>query len=153
MSRKRIPLKPTKKRVRLDDDEPVEDELVPIKKVKKWDNPLAAKGGDGSRVGRPLGARHHIPKRFTEALGYALAMHGMDGKGKNGLAGYFYFLARTDPKATAVLIAKCMPQKVQTSVDPESALGQVLEAVRARLAYERNKQIEARPTVLGQVTK
>lgn len=93
------------------------------------------------RIGRPLGSVNKIPQRFTEAIEFALTMHGMDGKGKNGLPGYFYFLAATDSKAMAHLIARIMPQKVQPTVDPQSALGQVLEAVRAKLAFERSKTI------------
>lgn len=89
---------------------------------------------------RQLGYRR-IPQRFTEAIELALSKHGMDGKGKNGLPGYFYHLARTDPKAMAHLIGRIMPTKVQTSIDPQSALGQTLEAVRSRIAFEKARTI------------
>lgn len=85
--------------------------------------------------------KSRISKSCAEAIWLALEMHGDDGRGKNGIPGYFYYLARTDPKAMAHLVGRMLPQKVQASVDPQSTLGQFLEAVRAKIAIERSKQI------------
>lgn len=96
--------------------------------------------------GRPLGSKNSIPKRFTEAFLRGCEKHGSDGKGTDGLDGYGYYLA-CDPKVGGALIARILPQRVQQSVDPQSALGQLLEAARARLQYERSR------TIQGTVTK
>jgi hypothetical protein len=89
----------------------------------------------------PVKKRNRIPQEFTEAIHLAAVMHGDDGKGKNGLPGYFYWLAQNDPRAYAHLVSRILPQKVQMDVDPRSALSQVLESVRAKLAFERSRTI------------
>ena len=99
-------------------------------------NNLGGKAGPG----RPVGSKNGIPKRFTEAFLKGCEMHGSDGEGKDGLDGYGYFLA-SDAKVGGMLISRILPQRVTTSVDPQSALGQLLEAARARLQYERSRTI------------
>lgn len=101
-----------------------------------------------SGLGRKPGATNLIPRRISEAAVAGFERHGEDGEGTNGLPGFFYYLARNDLKAAAMIASRLMPQKVQTSVDPQSALGQLLEAARARLQYEKTRSIDVKATPL-----
>jgi hypothetical protein len=140
MSRKRerLDTQPTKaKRVRLDD-----------KRTEKID------GDNGERIltkvksnlpgrgpGRPPGSRNMIPRKISDAAILGFERHGSDGQGADGLSGFFYHLACNDLKAAAMIAARLMPQRVEASVDPQSVLGQMLEAVRARVQVERARTI------------
>jgi hypothetical protein len=67
---------------------------------------------------------------------------GEDGNGKDGLQGYLRRLALMEPQAFTSLLRRILPQQVHASVDPQSALGQILEGARARLQIEKAKVIE-----------
>ena len=133
MGRKRERLDiPPKKRERLDDKRTESNGKV-TPKLAGWNG-----------VGRKPGATNLIPRRITEAAIAGFERHGADGKGSDGLSGFFYHLACNDLKAAAMIAARLMPQRVETSVDPQSALGQILEAARARLQYEKGRTIDSK---------
>jgi hypothetical protein len=67
---------------------------------------------------------------------------GEDGNGKDGLQGYLRRLALMEPQAFTSLLRRILPQQVHTTVDPQSALGQILESARVRLNYEKARVIE-----------
>lgn len=141
MARKRERLndgKPKRQRERLDNTR-TEKAAVPINKPElgKYKNSLSK---DRPGPGRPVGSLNSIPRRFTEAFLRGCEKHGSDGKGTDGLDGYGYYLAQ-DSRVGGMLISRILPQRVQTSVDPQSALGQILEAARARLQYEKGRTI------------
>jgi hypothetical protein len=144
MSRKRErldaqPTKAKKARVRLNDTGTEEVEASNFNKPElgNYKNPLSK---DRPGPGRPVGSVNSIPKKFTEAFLRGCEKHGSDGMGKDGLDGYGYFLAQ-DPKVGGMLIGRILPQRVQTSVDPQSVFGQLLESVRARIQMERARTI------------
>jgi hypothetical protein len=121
--------------------ERLEDTNKPTENMNVGRNILTKPG-----PGRPPGSLNKMPARITEAVLEGFTRYGEDGNGTNGLPGFFYRIARDDLKAAAAITTRLLPQRVQTSVDPQSALGQVLEAARARLQYERTRAITVQAT-------
>jgi hypothetical protein len=67
------------------------------------------------------------------------------------MTGFFMRACAEQPAAALTFASRLLPRHVQTSTDPDSALGQILEAARARLTYEKSKTIEARPLDLTRI--
>jgi hypothetical protein len=70
---------------------------------------------------------------------------GEDGDGKDGVRGYMRRLAIHEPAVFGQLLRRIMPVEVRRDVDPNSTIGQVLEAVRAKLEIERAKVVNGPP--------
>ena len=134
-------------RERLDNNKGTENGKDSIINKRVVVNPIKA-GRPGP--GRPVGAKNGIPKKITEEWMEAIDRVGYDGKGRDGRVGWFMRMAEDQPVAAMAFTARLLPQRVQTSVDPQSALGQILEAARARLQYEKSRAITVQA---GTVTK
>ena len=104
-----------------------------------------ADGGYRNGAGRPTGRPNVVTATLKRAVLLAAENVGEDGHGKDGLQGYLRRLALNEPQAFTSLLRRILPQQVHTSVDPQSALGQILEGARARLAIEKAKVINADP--------
>ena len=58
------------------------------------------------RIGRPPGSQNIITSNLKVAISEAAASVGFDGHGLNGTLGYMQFLAMTEPKTFATLLAR-----------------------------------------------
>ena len=87
--------------------------------------------------GRPPGTPNRTPAAAVQAVFDGLSKYGEDGKGKGGLAGFVFYLAKTEPKTAGALLARIMPQNIKVGVDPNSAMGQLMAAVSARMQQEK----------------
>jgi hypothetical protein len=92
--------------------------------------------------GRPRGVQNRVTVALKQAIILGAEDVGEDGKGKDGLQGYMRRLALQEPSVFGQLLRRIMPVEVRRDIDPNSTLGQVLEAVRARIAYEKAKAID-----------
>jgi hypothetical protein len=144
LPRERIQLTPRVRMLRTEDIGSVPNPLVNKK--------LTGNLPKGPGPGRPLGSKNGIPKKISEDLMEACIRYGEDGDGKDGLVGFFMGSIDIDRKLIFALLARIMPQRVQSSVDPQSALGQLLEAARARLQYERSRTITVQPGSVSKLT-
>ena len=63
--------------------------------------------------GRPPGAQNIITSNLKVAISEAAASVGFDGHGLNGTLGYMQFLAMTEPKTFATLLARAIPMEVE----------------------------------------
>lgn len=61
---------------------------------------------------RVRGASNKANALLKDAILKAAEAYGDDGEGKDGLVGYCAFLARTEPKTFAQLLAKVMPMQL-----------------------------------------
>ena len=76
--------------------------------------------GDGRKnngkhsTGRPPGTPNKIPRDVKEALFTAIEMLGSDGKGKDGVMGWFKMLARKKDERHLIidLLKRCIPTKI-----------------------------------------
>ena len=75
--------------------------------------------------GRPKGSPNKTTALLKDAIITAAEIVGSDGQGKGKLTGYLTFLAKTEPKAFAGLLAKVMP--TQISGDPDNPVYAVIE--------------------------
>jgi hypothetical protein len=102
------------------------------------------------RVGRPKGSTNQFTRRLKEAL--ELSTNGAGEElmrqghrySEDPAVNYLTWLALHEPASHARLISIVTPKVVHSAPDPESALGQILEAARARLQYEKTKTIESK---------
>ena len=62
--------------------------------------------------GRPKGALNYFTRDVKEAIINACNRHGQDGKGKGGLEGYLFRLARDEPKTMAMLLRAVLPTQI-----------------------------------------
>ena len=65
------------------------------------------------RIGRPPGSQNIITSNLKVAISEAAASVGFDGHGLNGTLGYMQFLAMTEPKTFATLLARAIPMEVE----------------------------------------
>lgn len=84
-----------------DDDRPLKKDETTGKFVK------------GNKTGGRLpGSPNKITRHLKEALILAAERHGSDKKGKDGLVGYLYHLARYEPRSFASLLGKLLPFQI-----------------------------------------
>jgi len=62
--------------------------------------------------GRPKGAQNYFTRDVKEAIINACSRHGQDGKGKGGLEGYLFRLARDEPKTMGMLLRAVLPTQI-----------------------------------------
>jgi hypothetical protein len=99
--------------------------------------------------GRPAGSKNLIPRKITDSFIEAIERLGSDGCGKDGATGFFMRACSEQPAAALAFASRLLPRHVQTSVDPQSALGQILEGARARLQIEKAKVINSQSITDG----
>jgi hypothetical protein len=92
-------------------------EAAPAAPAKRENKGAFKPGHDPRRLERP---KSHGPNTFTRDIKRgivdAAAKHGSDGRGKDGLTGYLFHLAKKHPKAFAGLIGKTIPLQVAGNV-------------------------------------
>jgi len=148
-------------RIRLDDDDddPEEPTHRPRRRLAREpaldrdDNPPPRQYVDGEYrtenllrrmgAGRPKGSGNLVPRKITDSFLEAVERLGSDGDGKDGMVGYFMRACAEQPAAALTFASRLIPRRVQTSTDPDSALGQILDAARSRLQYAKAKVVEA----------
>ena len=96
-------------------------------------------------IGRPKGTPNRVTVVLKQAVMLAAEDVGEDGNGLDGVRGYMRRLAINEPSVFAQLLRRIMPVQVRTDIDPRSTLGQVLDAVKARVEMEKAKVIEVKP--------
>jgi hypothetical protein len=96
-------------------------------------------------TGRPKGSQNRVTVALKQAIMLAADDVGEDGDGKDGVRGYMRRLALHEPAVFGQLLRRIMPMEVRRDVSPDSILGQVLTAVRAKLEVERALVIDAKP--------
>jgi hypothetical protein len=95
-----------------------------------------------SGAGRPKGSTNLIPRKVTESFMEAVERLGSDGNGKDGMTGFFMRACAEQPAAALTFASRLLPRQVHTTPDPQSVLGQLMEAARARLEHEKAKTID-----------
>ena len=73
--------------------------------------------GHEKRGGRKKGQQNKMTRDLKHATLRAAEMHGSDGEGLDGLIGYLFFLAKTEPKSFAPLLGRMIPLHIGGSVD------------------------------------
>ena len=76
------------------------------------ENRKSFKKGKPKTGGRKPGVPNKLTREIKEAILAGGEQVGYDGKGKDGLPGYFRRLARDYPKDYAALIGKMLPMKI-----------------------------------------
>jgi hypothetical protein len=82
-------------------------------------------------MGRPLGAVNYLSRTAKQCLKQSLDEY--ERNGERGAVAYFSMLRDEYPPLYVQLVSKAfLPTQIKAEVDPASALGQLLDAVRAR---------------------
>jgi len=68
-------------------------------------------------LGRPKGIPNKTTRTLKEAILYAAAQAGQDGKGKDGLEGFLTFHALANPKSFMSLLGRVLPMTVANEGD------------------------------------
>ena len=74
------------------------------------------KPGHKPKATRQPGQANRMTRDIKQGIVDAAEMHGSDGKGKDGLTGYLFHLAKKHPKAFSSLIGKTIPLQVNARV-------------------------------------
>jgi hypothetical protein len=93
------------KRIKL--EEPMVEE--PQQKKRGRGNPNLKKGVSLNPAGKPKGAQNKITREMKEAMLRGMAMAGSNGKGKDGVEGYFFHLAWRKPEIFGRLLERLLP--------------------------------------------
>lgn len=104
-------------------------------KSKKQAGKLTGKlksGAAPNPMGRPPGTPNRTTAFLRQTIFLAGELEGADGKGKDGLLGYVRSLARYEKKTYVMLLAKCMPQKIQADLDPNGLAIRMLQTAAAQ---------------------
>ena len=78
---------------------------------------------------RRQGTHNRIGIQIKKGIFAAAKAHGSDGKGKNGLDGYFEFLAAKHPKIFSTLLGRLMPLHVSVDDTTSGPIGTYVESV------------------------
>jgi hypothetical protein len=119
---------------------------------RRFDNPSHATflREEYKGIGRPKGSVNRFTRHLKEALEVSTQTAGEEltkqghRYSDNPTVNYLTWLALHEPASHARLISIVTPKVLHSAPDPDSALGQILEATRARLQYEKAKTIEAK---------
>lgn len=86
-----------------------------VPKTDAYTKPVPGKGNPFARgnPGKPKGRLTTMKYRVKEALLEAAELSGEDGRGKNGMVGYFKWLSRAEPAVFGRMIEKVMPTQVE----------------------------------------
>jgi hypothetical protein len=82
--------------------------------------------------GRPKGARNYFTRNVQEALINAVNRFGEDGRGKDGLEGFFFKMCREEPKSVMTMLQGTMPTRITVERRPKRY--PTLDEIRAELA-------------------
>jgi hypothetical protein len=82
--------------------------------------------------GRPKGARNYFTRNVQEALLKAVNRFGADGRGKDGLEGYFFKMCGEEPKSVMTMLNSTMPTRITVEQRPKRY--RTLDEVRQELA-------------------
>ena len=96
--------------------------------------------------GRKKGVQNLLTRELKQAIINGAIRHGEDGKGRNGLEGYMYFLASKDHKVFGMLLRAVLPMEVKASFDatvnvPYQSLEQAADDAR-RLGLPETRILE-----------
>ena len=81
--------------------------------------------------GRPPGAKNYFTREVKEALIAAVNEYGSDGRGKNGMKGFFLKMCDEEPTSVMSILRATMP--TQVSVERKDVPVKTEQEVRARL--------------------
>jgi hypothetical protein len=84
--------------------------------------------------GRPPGAQNYFTREINEALLRAVNRYGQDGKGKDGLDGFFFKMCGEEPKSVMMLLRGAMPTQVTVERRAPPKQYKSLNDVRRELA-------------------
>src|SRR5262245_21240557 len=70
------------------------------------------------RPGRPPGHGNLILRKITSSYMEAIERLGSDGKGTDGVVGYFMTACAQQPAAALAFSSRLVPLRIQTSTDP-----------------------------------
>ena len=91
-------------------------------------------------AGRPKGIPNRTTAMLRHAIFLAAELEGSNQKGKDGLIGYIRALARYEKKTYVTLLAKCLPQRIQADLDPNSLMAKLLQTASATRALREQQQ-------------
>lgn len=100
----------------------VKSELTPAAFEKKTQRRSGPKGGAPQNlthkgIGRTKGVPNKVTRTLKEAILYAAAQAGQDGRGKNGLEGFLAYQATENPKSFMSLLGRVLPMTVANADD------------------------------------
>lgn len=118
------------------------------------------KPGHGKHGGRLKGVPNRVTRELKSAILEAAEKHGSDGKGRDGIVGYLFRLAKIEPKAFSALLGRILPLQISgdannpvrmitSSMSPQEAAQlyaqtiQQLQAGTLQLEAVRREQEEA----------
>ena len=102
--------------------EAIDQPLDKSKLIGTSSRPGTFKFGPDERRGscRGRGRPNRITRDIRHGLIESAIEHGSDGKGKDGLKGFFRFLLANDLRSYAALIGRCLPLQAKIDVDSTS---------------------------------
>jgi hypothetical protein len=84
--------------------------------------------------GRPKGARNYFTREIQEALLRAVNRYGQDGRGKDGLEGFFFKMCGEQPLSVMGMLRAQMPTQVTVERRGQPKQYKSLDEVRRELA-------------------
>ena len=111
---------------------------TPYERVPGTHLPKVPKGTRNPGSGRKPGTQNGLSLIVKEAISEGAAMRGSDGKGKDGLKGYMFWLSGAEPVAFTTLLKAIIPLQLQTSIglkqmDPDAGQTLTMEELEKRL--------------------
>jgi hypothetical protein len=82
--------------------------------------------------GRPKGVKNYFTRNVREALFNAENRFGEDGRGKDGLEGFFFKLCGKEPKSVMTMLNGAMPKRITVERRPKQY--RTLDEIREELA-------------------
>ena len=97
--------------------------------------------------GRTKGQENHLTATVKEAVSAGAAMRGSDGKGKDGLKGYMYWLSGAEPVAFTTLLKSIIPLQLQASIGLSKLDEEAGEIMSIEELEQRLKERGLRPMI------